>query len=62
MAGFARRMPSSGGAPLGGGTLPLRLMLAGGGADGGGGARLETPFISKDITTGEGSSTAPPLN
>lgn len=35
------RLADPGGAPFGGGTLPLRLIFLGGGLDGGGGPRLE---------------------
>lgn len=35
------RLADPGGAPFGGGTLPLRLIFRGGGLDGGGGPRLD---------------------
>lgn len=38
---FLAYLTQPGGAPFGGGTLPLRLMFRGGGLEGGGGARLE---------------------
>ena len=40
LGSLARLAPSGGGAPLGGGTRPLRLIYRGGGSEGGGGPRL----------------------